>query len=52
MTLNANELRKYFKDGDHVRVIHGRYEGETGLILRAEENLIILYSDLTNDEVF
>lgn len=27
------ELRKYFAQGDHVRVLRGRYEGETGLVL-------------------
>ena len=30
-----------------MRVIGGRYEGDTGLIVRVEENLIVLFSDLT-----
>ncbi|KAF3848188.1 hypothetical protein F7725_021216 [Dissostichus mawsoni] len=30
----AHELRKYFRMGDHVKVIAGRYEGDTGLIVR------------------
>lgn len=50
--MNASELRKYFKPGDHVRVIGGRYEGDTGLIVRVEENLVIMLSDLTMGEVF
>ena len=37
--------------GDHVRVIGGRYEGDTGLIVRVEENLIVLFSDLTMHEL-
>lgn len=47
----AQELRKYFKMGDHVKVIAGRFEGDTGLIVRVEENFIILFSDLTMHEV-
>lgn len=47
----AHELRKYFKMGDHVKVIAGRYEGDTGLIVRVEENFVILFSDLTMHEV-
>lgn len=47
----AHELRKYFRMGDHVKVIAGRYEGDTGLIVRVEENFVILFSDLTMHEV-
>ncbi|KAI4797212.1 hypothetical protein KUCAC02_025255, partial [Chaenocephalus aceratus] len=46
----AHELRKYFRMGDHVKVIAGRYEGDTGLIVRVEENFVILFSDLTMHE--
>jgi hypothetical protein len=37
--------------GDHVRVIGGRYEGDTGLIVRVEDNMIVLFSDLTMHEL-
>uniref|UniRef100_UPI00358F19F6 transcription elongation factor SPT5-like isoform X3 n=1 Tax=Myxine glutinosa TaxID=7769 RepID=UPI00358F19F6 len=47
----AHELKKYFRIGDHVKVIDGRYEGDTGLIVRAEENFVILFSDLTMHEL-
>ncbi|XP_034294075.1 transcription elongation factor SPT5 isoform X1 [Pantherophis guttatus] len=47
----AQELRKYFKMGDHVKVIAGRFEGDTGLIVRVEENFVILFSDLTMHEL-
>uniref|UniRef100_A0A8C7JAV5 Transcription elongation factor SPT5 n=1 Tax=Oncorhynchus kisutch TaxID=8019 RepID=A0A8C7JAV5_ONCKI len=47
----AHELRKYFRMGDHVKVIAGRYEGDTGLIVRVEENFVILFSDLTMHEL-
>lgn len=47
----AQELRKYFRMGDHVKVIAGRFEGDTGLIVRVEENFVILFSDLTMHEM-
>ena len=34
-----------------MRVIGGRYEGDTGLIVRVEENMIVLFSDLTMHEL-
>jgi transcription elongation factor SPT5 len=34
-----------------VRVIGGRYEGDTGLIVRVEDNMIVLFSDLTMHEL-
>jgi transcription elongation factor SPT5 len=47
----ASELRKYFRIGEHVKVIGGRNEGETGLIVRVEDNLAIIISDLTMEEI-
>ncbi len=47
----ASELRKFFSLGDHVRVIGGRHEGETGLIVRVLDNVVVLYSDLTMHEL-
>lgn len=47
----ANELHKHFKMGDHVKVIGGRYEGDTGLIVRVEDNMVVLFADLTMHEV-
>merc|ERR1719429_484737 len=51
LDFQASELKKYFKQGDHARVIGGRYEGDTGLIIRVEENMIVLFSDLTMHEL-
>jgi len=47
----AHELKKFFKMGDHVKVIAGRYENDTGLIVRVEDNIVVLFSDLTMHEV-
>ncbi|XP_037941667.1 transcription elongation factor SPT5-like [Teleopsis dalmanni] len=51
LIFKASELRKYFKTGDHARVLAGRYEGETGLIIRVEPSRVVLVSDLTNHEL-
>lgn len=37
--------------GDHVKVIGGTFEGDTGLIVRVEDNIVVLFSDLTMHEV-
>ena len=47
----AHEVRKYFRMGDHVKVIKGQYEGDTGLIVRVQDNMVVLFSDLTMHEV-
>lgn len=51
ITLNASELRKYFKEGDHAKVISGRYEGQTGLIVRVKDNTAIVLADLGMEEL-
>ncbi|BET00579.1 Transcription elongation factor [Nesidiocoris tenuis] len=51
LEFQANELQKYFRLGDHAKVLAGRYEGDTGLIVRVEENRIVLFSDLTMHEL-
>uniref|UniRef100_A0A1I7TUA6 Transcription elongation factor SPT5 n=1 Tax=Caenorhabditis tropicalis TaxID=1561998 RepID=A0A1I7TUA6_9PELO len=51
ITLNASELRKYFKEGDHAKVISGRYEGQTGLIVRVKDNNAIVLADLGMEEL-
>ena len=43
LEFTASEIRKFFKMGDHVKVIAGRYENDTGLIVRVEDNLIVLF---------
>lgn len=34
-----------------MKVLKGRYEGDTGLIIRVEENRVVLFSDLTMHEL-
>ena len=51
LDFQAHELRKFFKVGDHVKIIGGQFEGDTGLIVRVEEKYIVMFSDLTLHEV-
>lgn len=51
LEFQANELKKCFIAGDHVKVIAGRYEGNTGLIVWLEPNRVVLFSDLSMHEI-
>ncbi|CAK8694828.1 transcription elongation factor SPT5-like isoform X2 [Clavelina lepadiformis] len=47
----ATDLQKHFTMGDHVKVISGRYEGDTGLIVQVDDNLVVLFSDVAKQEL-
>ena len=51
LDFQAHEIKKFFKVGDHVKVCAGRFEGDTGLIVRVEDNYVVLFSDLTMHEI-
>lgn len=38
LKLEVKNVVKYFEPGDHVRVIDGRYAGETGIVISSETN--------------
>lgn len=44
---------KFFDQGAQVRVINGKYEGETGLVVKtnADKGTLVLYSDTTNKQM-
>ncbi|KAM3174690.1 hypothetical protein ACTXT7_010041 [Hymenolepis weldensis] len=48
---NTHELRKYFEQGDHVKVINGRYKNETGLLLVYEPNICLVLPDSGMSEI-
>ncbi|KAF0990266.1 hypothetical protein HZS_3939 [Henneguya salminicola] len=45
------ELIKYFKVGDHVKIIRGQNRGESGLVVRVENNQVIILSDVSIKEI-
>eukprot|EP01105_Mastigella_eilhardi_P026349 TRINITY_DN7567_c0_g1_i1.p1 TRINITY_DN7567_c0_g1~~TRINITY_DN7567_c0_g1_i1.p1 ORF type:complete len:1185 (-),score=297.14 TRINITY_DN7567_c0_g1_i1:62-3595(-) len=51
LTLPAVQLQKYFRAGDHVKVISGRFDGETGLVVQAEGTTAVILSDVSQKEV-
>ncbi|XP_044530704.1 transcription elongation factor SPT5-like [Gracilinanus agilis] len=51
LEFSAWELRKDFGVGDRVQVISGRYRGTSGFVLRVEATFILLFSDLSQQEL-
>jgi len=51
LDFQPSELQKAFQQGDHVKVIGGKYEGDTGLIVRVDTHCAYLFSDLTMHEL-
>mmetsp|Transcript_40835 Transcript_40835/g.102798 ORF Transcript_40835/g.102798 Transcript_40835/m.102798 type:complete len:780 (-) Transcript_40835:158-2497(-) len=45
-----SSLAKYFKVGDHVRVLSGRFKGETGMVVKIQANIAVLFTDNNNKE--
>ncbi|VDL95734.1 unnamed protein product, partial [Schistocephalus solidus] len=48
---SAIELRKFFSQGDHVKVLRGPSANETGLVIHFEPNLAVVLSDLSMTEL-
>ncbi|XP_050430817.1 transcription elongation factor SPT5-like isoform X2 [Adelges cooleyi] len=51
LEFTANELCKYFKQGDHVRVLGGRFKGDTGLVVRVTHKCVVMFSDVSMHEM-
>jgi transcription elongation factor SPT5 len=51
--LKDSQIRKHYKEGDHVKVLSGQHEGATGLIVKVDDssNTVVLFSDTTQQEV-
>lgn len=47
----AKSVRKRFRVGDHVKVMNGKNQDETGLVVSVEDNIVTFVSDMTNKEV-
>ncbi|KAF8411699.1 hypothetical protein HHK36_004257 [Tetracentron sinense] len=50
--VNEKHLCKYFKPGDHVKVMPGALEGVTGMVVKVENHELITVSDTTKIRVF
>lgn len=47
----ASSVRKRFKPGDHVKVMAGKNADETGLVVSVVNNVVTIWSDISNQEV-
>uniref|UniRef100_A0A0C9RJB2 Transcription elongation factor SPT5 n=1 Tax=Wollemia nobilis TaxID=56998 RepID=A0A0C9RJB2_9CONI len=46
-----NELCKFFKPGDHVKVVSGTHQGATGMVVKVENHVLVIVSDTTKEDV-
>ncbi|KAG0165226.1 transcription elongation factor spt5 [Apophysomyces sp. BC1034] len=51
VTLPPKLIRKKFKEGDHVKVINGRYKDESGMVVNVKDSVITMLSDASMKEV-
>ncbi|KAL4178910.1 hypothetical protein AMTRI_Chr13g117500 [Amborella trichopoda] len=51
LAVNEKELCKYFKPGDHVKVVSGAQEGATGMVVKVEGHVLIISSDTTKEGI-
>jgi transcription elongation factor SPT5 len=45
------QLRKLFTEGDHVKVVNGKYKDETGLIIKIEDSVVTIVTDLNVKDI-
>lgn len=45
------QLCKFFKTGDHVKVVAGKHEGTTGMVVKVETHILVILSDTTKEDV-
>ena len=46
-----SQLQKYFRVGDHVKVLTGSYINQTGLIVKVVDNIATIISDVSQQEL-
>ena len=49
--VEISNLRKYFRNGDHVKVISGRYKGRSGLITNTDGDVVSIYNNSAKEIV-
>ncbi|KAI9296173.1 hypothetical protein K502DRAFT_359419 [Neoconidiobolus thromboides FSU 785] len=51
LKIMISKVRKHYKIGDHVRVISGKHNDETGFIVKVSDRVVTLISDSTTSEI-
>ena len=49
--IKEKQLQKFFKTGDHVKVVAGTHEGATGMIVKFQNGVVTIHSDTTREDV-
>ena len=50
LTFKPEQLRKHFKTGSTVRVLHGKHEGVVGMVVKVERDVAHIFSTVSNEE--
>ena len=50
MTFKPGQLRKRFKTGSSVRVLHGKHEGVVGMVVKVDRDVAHIFSTVSNEE--
>lgn len=51
LTFKDKQLCKFFKTGDHVKVVSGKHEGTTGMVVKVEAHILVILSDTTKEDI-
>ncbi|KAH0985932.1 hypothetical protein GBA52_013109 [Prunus armeniaca] len=51
LAINEKELYEYFEPGNHVKVLSGTQEGATGMVVKVEQHVLIILSDVTKEHI-
>ncbi|KAF5181007.1 Transcription elongation factor spt5, partial [Thalictrum thalictroides] len=51
IVVSKKEVCKYFKPGDHVKVLFGARKGATGMVIKVEGQFLIIVSDSTKEDI-
>jgi len=50
LTFKPGQLRKRFKTGSSVRVLHGKHEGVVGMVVKVDRDIAHIFSTVSNEE--
>ncbi|PIA56277.1 hypothetical protein AQUCO_00700545v1 [Aquilegia coerulea] len=51
LVVSKKDVCKYFKPGDHIKVVSGAREGATGMVVKVEGQFLIIVSDSTKEDI-
>lgn len=51
VAVNEKYLCKYFEPGNHIKVVSGKLEGATGMVIKVDGHVLVVLSDTTNEHI-